>query len=134
MSTTSCVPSEPAPQAKGQVRDGLRYVRSEPDLWVPLVMMAIIGTFAFNFQVVIPLFVKGNLGGTDTTFTILYSVVAIGSLAAALASARRTSMANRDVVRGLGAVRREPDGDGGLAVARHGVRRRLCCSASRASW
>ena len=75
-------------------------MRSEIDLFVPLVMTAIIGTFAMNFPVVFPLFVKENLGGTDTTFTILYSVVAIGSLAAALVSARRTGISHRDVVRG----------------------------------
>ena len=100
MNTDEIVHSESAPQAKGQIREGLRYVRSEIDLFVPLVMTAIIGTFAMNFPVVFPLFVKENLGGTDTTFTILYSVVAIGSLAAALVSARRTSISNRDVVRG----------------------------------
>ena len=100
MNTAEIVHSESAPQAKGQIREGLRYVRSEVDLFVPLVMTAIIGTFAMNFPVVFPLFVKENLGGTDTTFTILYSVVAIGSLAAALVSARRTGISHRDVVRG----------------------------------
>jgi MFS family permease len=63
-------------------------------------MTAIIGTFAFNFPVVFPLFVKENLGGTDTTFTILYAVVAIGSLVAALTMARRTSISVHDVIRG----------------------------------
>ena len=46
----------PAPRrarGKGQVREGLRYIRSEPELFVPLVMMAIIGTFAFNFSVTV---------------------------------------------------------------------------------
>ncbi len=86
--------------AKGQIRAGLRYVRSEPDLFVPLVMMAIVGTFAMNFNVVVPLFVKETLGGSDTTFTLLYSVVAVGSLVAALVTARRTSIATGDVVKG----------------------------------
>ena len=54
------------PRGKGQVREGLRYVRTMPELWVPLVMMAIVGTFAFNFQTVIPLFVKRTLHGNDT--------------------------------------------------------------------
>jgi MFS family permease len=90
----------PAPRAKGQIRAGLRYMRAEPDLFVPLVMMAIVGTFAMNFAVVVPLFVKETLGGTDTTFTLLYSVVAIGSLIGALATARRTSISNGDVING----------------------------------
>ena len=100
MNTDEIVKTDAAPQAKGQIREGLRYVHSEVDLWVPLVMTAIIGTFAMNFPVVFPLFVKENLGGSDTTFTILYAVVALGSLAAALITARRTSMSHADVIRG----------------------------------
>ena len=42
-------------RAKGQLREGLRYAWSEPMVRVPLLMMAVIGTLAFNFQVVIPL-------------------------------------------------------------------------------
>ncbi|MEO5724336.1 MAG: MFS transporter [Ilumatobacteraceae bacterium] len=89
-----------ASRAKGQVREGLRYARSKADLMVPLVMMAVIGTLAFNFNVIMPLFVKKTLGGTDTTFTILYSVVSIGSLAGALLTARRTHIEVRHVVVG----------------------------------
>ena len=55
-----------------------------PDLWVPLVMMAVVGTLAFNFQTVFPLFVTRDLGGGDTTFTLLFSVVSVGSLIGAL--------------------------------------------------
>jgi MFS family permease len=89
-----------APRSSGQVREGLRYARRTPDLWVPLVMMAVIGTFAFNFNVVMPLFVKTSLGGTDTTFTVLLSVVSLGSLVGALATARRTDTQVRHVVQG----------------------------------
>ena len=92
--------STPTPHAKGQVRAGLRYARSVPDLWVPLVMMALIGTFAFNFNVVMPLFVRKTMHGSVTTFTILYSVVSVGSLAGALLSAKRQSSTIRTVVVG----------------------------------
>ena len=37
---------------------------------MPMVMMAIVGTFAFNFQTVMPLLVKRTLHGTDRTFTL----------------------------------------------------------------
>ena len=78
-------------RAKGQVRAGLRYAASVPQLLVPLVMMAVIGTFAFNFQVVVPVFVIDDLGGTQATFTLLFSVLSLGSLVGALAVARRSS-------------------------------------------
>ena len=87
-------------KAKGQVRAGLRYARSKPDLWVPLVMMAIVGTLTFNFNVIMPLFVKTSLGGSDTTFTILYSVVSVGSFVGALFTARRKTIDVHDVVVG----------------------------------
>jgi MFS family permease len=80
------------PRGKGQVREGLRYARGNPELWVPLVMMALIGTLAFNFQTVLPLFTTRDLSGTGTTFTLLMSVVSVGSLIGALATARRQTM------------------------------------------
>ena len=92
--------SPPASHAKGQVRAGVRYARSVPELWVPLTMMALVGTFAFNFSVVMPLFAKRTLHGSDTTFTILLSVVSVGSLVGALLSARRKTASIRDVVVG----------------------------------
>ena len=80
------------PKGRGQVREGLRYARSVPELWVPLLMMTVIGTLAFNFQTVLPLFVTRDLHGSDVTFTWLLSIVSFGSLAAALAAARRTTI------------------------------------------
>ena len=44
MRTSELRPSPVAARAKGQVRAGLRYARSVPELWVPLVMMAVVGT------------------------------------------------------------------------------------------
>jgi MFS family permease len=80
------------PKGKGQVREGLRYARSIPELFVPLVMMAVIGTLAFNFQTVLPLFALRDLHGGDVTFTWLLSVVSLGSFTGALATARRTTI------------------------------------------
>lgn len=80
------------PKGKGQVREGLRYTRRTPELWVPLMMMAVIGTLAYNFQVVFPLFTIRDLGGNEGTFTLLFSVVSTGALIGALAVARRTSI------------------------------------------
>lgn len=43
------------PKGKGQIREGLRYVWATPRLRVPLLMMILIGTFAYEFQVLLPL-------------------------------------------------------------------------------
>lgn len=85
-------------RGKGQVREGIRYVRRTPVLGVPLVMMAVIGTFAFNFSVTIPLLVTGPLGAGEGMFTVLFSVLSVGSMVGALWTARRTEVTNHQIV------------------------------------
>lgn len=84
-------------RAKGQVRAGLRYVRNVPELFVPLVMMGVVGTLAYNFSTVMPLYVIRDLGGSTTLFTIVFSVISFGSLIGALAAARREVVTVRTV-------------------------------------
>jgi MFS family permease len=60
-------------------------------------MMAVVGMLAYNFQTVFPLFVTTTLGGTKLDYTILFSVVSVGALIGALATARRRSIEVRDV-------------------------------------
>jgi MFS family permease len=91
------------PRGRGQVRAGLRYVRTVPDLWIPMTMMAVVGTLAFNFQVVLPLLAERTFGGGDGVFTLLYSVLSLGSLGGALATARRRVVDVSHVVAGAAA-------------------------------
>ncbi|HEY8216310.1 MAG TPA: MFS transporter [Acidimicrobiia bacterium] len=84
-------------RAAGQVRAGLRYVRGVPELAIPLVMAAIVGVFTFNFQVVFPLMVTRTFGSGEAMFTVLFSVISIGSLAGALYTAQRRTIDLRDV-------------------------------------
>lgn len=97
MRTAELRPSVAAARAKGQVRAGMRYARSVPELWIPLVMMAIVGTLAFNFNTVLPVFVNRSLGGGDVMFAVLLGVVSIGSFTGALATARRRSISVQQV-------------------------------------
>ena len=99
MRSSELRPAPAAARGRGQVRQGLRYVRSVPELWVPLVMTAVIGVLAFNFAVVFPLFVTDDLGSGDVGFTVLFSVTSVGSLAGALWSARRRTIDVRVVAR-----------------------------------
>ncbi|HET6775326.1 MAG TPA: MFS transporter [Acidimicrobiales bacterium] len=92
MRTSELRPAPVTPKARGQVRAGLRYVRSVPELFVPLVMMAVVGTLSYNFQTVFPLFVTRDLNGSDATFTVLFSVTSAGSLVGALVGARRSDI------------------------------------------
>ncbi|HYD10656.1 MAG TPA: MFS transporter [Acidimicrobiales bacterium] len=98
MRTDELRPAPPAARGKGQVREGLRYVRNMPELFIPLVMMTVVGTLAFNFSVVLPLFVTRSLDGSKSTFTYLFSVLSAGSMVGALWSARRTVVRLRHIV------------------------------------
>lgn len=77
-------------KAKGQVREGLAYVRSSPDLLVPILLVAVVGTFGLNFQITMALVAKQVFGKGAGSFGLLSSMLAVGSLLGALASARRT--------------------------------------------
>jgi MFS family permease len=77
-------------KAKGQLRAGLRYVWSLPELRLPLLLVTAVGTMAFNFAVILPLFATRDLDGSATTFTTMMSIMSIGSVLGALTIARRT--------------------------------------------
>lgn len=87
----------PARRGAGQIREGLRYIRSVPELRVPLTMMAVVGTLSYNFQTVFPLFTTRDLEGGINAFTALFALVSLGSLAGALAVARRRTISVRAV-------------------------------------
>src|SRR5690606_31938582 len=44
------------PRRRGQLREAWGYIRSEPVLRVPLVMMGVVGLLAYEFEVILPLF------------------------------------------------------------------------------
>ncbi|MEH3055377.1 MAG: MFS transporter [Patulibacter minatonensis] len=92
MRTDELHPAPPLARGKGQLRDGLRYVRRTPELGVPLVMMAVVGTFAYEFPVVLPLLAHESLGGGAQTFGLLTSAMGVGAVVGGLviASRRRT--------------------------------------------
>lgn len=77
---------------RGQVREGVQYAFSSREQLVPLVMMAVVGTFAFNFSVTTPLLVTGPLNGTDQAYTLVLSTMALGSVVGAIATARRRTV------------------------------------------
>jgi MFS family permease len=63
-----------------QLRDGLRYARRVPDILAPLCMMVLVGTFTYEFEVSLPLFARGPLGGNATTYSLLIAAFGVGSV------------------------------------------------------
>ncbi|HUW02004.1 MAG TPA: MFS transporter [Acidimicrobiales bacterium] len=80
---------------KGQLRDGFRYVWATPELRLPLVLLAVIGTLSFEFQVTLPLLAERSFGGDAGTFSMLYSAMSVGAVIGALTVARRTDVGTR---------------------------------------
>ncbi len=79
----------PVARAKGQIRAGLRYAWGKWELRVPLLMMAAIGTLAFNFNVILPLFAGDVFHRGGGTLGALTAAMGMGALAGALFTASR---------------------------------------------
>ena len=89
---------EPVPKRRGQLREGLRYAWSTSTLRLVLVLTAVIGTLAFNFQVVLPLLAKQTFSGGADTLGVLYASMSIGSVVGALVSAHEARATRRFVL------------------------------------
>jgi MFS family permease len=78
--------SEPpvAGRERGAVRAGLRYVRRTPALVAPLALMALVGTFGLNFQVILPLLARFSFDGGASTYASLVAAMGVGSVIGAL--------------------------------------------------
>jgi MFS family permease len=75
----------------GQLREGLRHVGSSPGLRLPLAAMAVVGTLAFNFQVVLPLMARYTFDAGAGTYGALAGAMGAGALLGAVVNAGRRS-------------------------------------------
>jgi MFS family permease len=91
-------PSTPTPRAPGQLRQGLAYVRRTRDLFVPLLMMALVGTLTYEFQVSLPALVTDTFGAGATTLGWVFSAMGIGAVVGGLVSASRHATGIRPMV------------------------------------
>ena len=69
----------PVPRAKGQLQEGFRYVVSTPILGSTLLMMAIIGTLTFEFQVSLPLIAQFTFRGDASSYAFLSASMGFGA-------------------------------------------------------
>jgi len=92
---------------RGGVLDGLRYARGRHQLWLPLLMMGLIGLLTFNFTVVLAVFTAEDLHATGGAYGLLTAALSVGSvigslLVAKLAHPRRIYLASASLVFGIG--------------------------------
>jgi MFS family permease len=89
MDLSALSPVAPAIRAKGQLRDGLRYVRHEPRLALPLAMAAVVGCLAYEFQVSLPFMASHGLHVGSAGYGFMTAAMGIGAVVGGLALAAR---------------------------------------------
>lgn len=83
---------------RGQIREGIRYAMKTPEIRLPLLMMLVVGVFAYNFRVVLPLIASDTFNGGAGLFGVLLSVMSVGSVGGALFTASRAEATSRYMV------------------------------------
>lgn len=91
------------PRAKGQFREGVRYVRHRPDIVLVLVVVTVIGGLGLNFQLTSAMMATEVFGKEAGEYGMLSSVLAIGSLSGSLVAARRQRPRLRTIIGAAGA-------------------------------
>jgi MFS family permease len=100
MRAQDLTPSQPLTRERGQVREGFRYVRSNTGLLIPLLMMAVVGTFVYEFQVSLPLLATTTLHGGARSYGFMSASMGVGALAGGLFLTSRLKVGTR-VLTGL---------------------------------
>jgi MFS family permease len=97
MTTSGLFPARRVARERGQIRQGLRYVRGTPELLIPLIMIAVIGTLAWEFQVSLPLMASNVFGGGAAAYGVMASVMGAGAVVGGVVSAAKARLRARSL-------------------------------------
>ena len=89
MRKSELFPAKRVARRKRQVRQGLNYVRSTPELLIPLLLIAVVGTLAWEFQVTLPLMASQVFHRGAAAYGVMASVMGAGAVVGGLISAAR---------------------------------------------
>jgi MFS family permease len=95
MRTAELFPAPPVDRVPGQYRAALRYVRNRSDLLLPMVLIFVLGTFGYNYQITIALIAKQVFHRDAASFGLLSTTLAVGATAGALAATLRRRRPSR---------------------------------------
>ncbi|WP_184756480.1 MFS transporter [Streptosporangium album] len=100
MRTSELTTPDPVPRAKGQLREGLRYVLDRPDLLLPILLVAFVSLFTQSFSMSIALMARQVFGAGASSFGLASSMFAVGALGGALLAARRVRPSRKLLISG----------------------------------
>ncbi|MFI7454054.1 MFS transporter [Nonomuraea sp. NPDC049714] len=92
--------AEPVPRAKGQLREGLKYVLRHEELLMPILLLAFVSMFSQSFSMSIALMAREVFQAGASSFGLASSMFAVGALAGALLAARRARMSRKVLLAG----------------------------------
>jgi MFS family permease len=75
------------PKILNGLKEGLRFARSDEQVWLMLTLVFVMSTFCLNFNVLLPVLAKTTLGAGPEVFGLLSAAFGAGALLGALASA-----------------------------------------------
>lgn len=73
-----------------EIADGMRYIKQSKTLVANVLVMAVVCTFAFNNDVVIPVYAREFLGGGVNGYSFMLSMAGLGAFCAAILMAYRS--------------------------------------------
>ncbi len=80
LNRAALAPTTPAPRARGQLREGLSYVRGTRGLAFPLLMMAAVGCLTYEFQVSLPVMASRGLHAGATGYGFMTAAMGVGAV------------------------------------------------------
>jgi MFS family permease len=91
-------PIQPAPRQKGQLREGLTYVKAKPTILWPIVLVGFLAVFALTMPVLLAAYANDVFHAGAGGYGLFTSLVAIGAFSGALLSTRRKVLRLRSVI------------------------------------
>lgn len=73
----------------GAMRAAFAYVRQTPILWIPLLLMGLLGTLGLNVQVLLPMLASFTFNGGPDAYAVLLAAMGAGAILGALATGAR---------------------------------------------
>lgn len=98
MNPAAMHPRTPVPRARGQIRAGLRYVWTRPDLRTAIGLLVVVALLGQNFRIVLPLVADDLFDGDAGTYGALLAAIGAGAVLAAFTTAGREAASIRGLI------------------------------------